>query len=49
LICVYVYLLKRTYESRHIDLVLSRELNMAIKNKRPSKGLIVQSDRGSQY
>jgi len=30
------------------DLVC-RALNMAIKNKRPSKGLIVHSDRGSQY
>ena len=30
------------------DLVCSA-LNMAIKNKRPSKGLIVHSDRGSQY
>ena len=30
------------------DLVC-RALNMAIKNKRPSQGLIVHSDRGSQY
>ena len=30
------------------DLVCNT-LNMAIKNKRPSKGLIVHSDRGSQY
>ena len=30
------------------DLVC-KALNMAIKNKRPSKGLIVHSDRGSQY
>ena len=30
------------------DLVC-RALNMAIKNKRPSKELIVHSDRGSQY
>lgn len=30
------------------DLVC-RALNMAIKNKRPAKGLIVHSDRGSQY
>ena len=30
------------------DLVC-RALNMAIKNKRPNKGLIVHSDRGSQY
>ena len=30
------------------DLVY-RALNMAIKNKRPSQGLIVHSDRGSQY
>ena len=30
------------------DLVC-RALNMAIKNKRPSKGLIVHSDKGSQY
>ena len=30
------------------DLVCNA-LNMAIKNKRPSKGLIVHSDRGSQY
>ena len=30
------------------DLVC-RTLNMAIKNKRPSQGLIVHSDRGSQY
>ena len=30
------------------DLVC-RALNMAIKNKGPSQGLIVQSDRGSQY
>ena len=30
------------------DLVC-RALNMAIKNKRPSKGLVVHSDRGSQY
>ena len=30
------------------DLVC-KALNMAIKNKRPNKGLIVHSDRGSQY
>ncbi len=30
------------------DLVC-KALNMAIKNKRPSKGLVVHSDRGSQY
>ena len=30
------------------DLVC-RALNMAIRNKRPNKGLIVHSDRGSQY
>ncbi|WP_095532560.1 IS3 family transposase [Psychrobacter piechaudii] len=30
------------------DLVC-KALNMAIRNKRPSKGLIVHSDRGSQY
>ena len=30
------------------DLVY-RALNMAIKNKRPSQGLILHSDRGSQY
>ena len=30
------------------DLVCNA-LNMAIKNKRPAKGLIVHSDRGSQY
>ncbi|MDA5134645.1 IS3 family transposase [Psychrobacter sp. ANT_H3] len=30
------------------DLVC-RALNMAIKNKRPSQGLLVHSDRGSQY
>ncbi len=30
------------------DLVC-KALNMAIKNKRPSQGLIVHSDRGSQY
>ena len=30
------------------DLVC-RALNMATKNKRPGKGLIVHSDRGSQY
>ena len=30
------------------DLVC-RALNMAIKNKGPSQGLIVHSDRGSQY
>ncbi|MCZ7391633.1 DDE-type integrase/transposase/recombinase, partial [Klebsiella pneumoniae] len=30
------------------DLVC-KALNMAIKNKQPSKGLVVHSDRGSQY
>ena len=37
-----------TSERMTADLVCSA-LNMAIKNKRPSKGLIVHSDRGSQY
>ncbi len=34
---------------RMIADLVCRALNMAIKNKRPSSGLIVHSDRGSQY
>ncbi|WP_230659863.1 DDE-type integrase/transposase/recombinase, partial [Psychrobacter sp. I-STPA10] len=29
--------------------LVCRALNMAIRNKKPSKGLLVHSDRGSQY
>lgn len=34
---------------RMIADLVCRALNMAIKNKRPNQGLIVHSDRGSQY
>ncbi|WP_095532759.1 IS3 family transposase [Psychrobacter pasteurii] len=38
-----------TINSRMTADLVCKALNMAIKNKRPSQGLIVHSDRGSQY